>query len=85
MVNQVVDVDRLDEAVSAFFEKQFHPKSASSLRMTKAAAAMMMRETYKTYIGKIESLYLKDLMSTADASEGLKAFLEKRPPEWKNE
>jgi cyclohexa-1,5-dienecarbonyl-CoA hydratase len=85
LINKVVDAEKLDETVSSFFEKQIHPKSASSLRMTKAAAAMMMREQYKAYIGKIESLYLKDLMSTADATEGLKAFLENRAPEWNNE
>ena len=33
----------------------------------------------------IEKIYLDELMPTADAQEGLKAFLEKRRPEWKNE
>jgi enoyl-CoA hydratase/carnithine racemase len=30
----------------------------------------------------IEKLYLEELMSTADAHEGLAAFMEKRPPNW---
>ena len=85
LVNRVVDGEKLDQAVSSFFVEEFHPKSASSLRITKSAAAMIVRDGYKAFIGKMESLYLKDLMSTADASEGLKAFLEKRSPEWKNE
>jgi cyclohexa-1,5-dienecarbonyl-CoA hydratase len=33
----------------------------------------------------IEHLYLHDLMSTADAQEGLAAFLAKRPPVWKHQ
>jgi cyclohexa-1,5-dienecarbonyl-CoA hydratase len=33
----------------------------------------------------IEKIYLNELMKTADANEGLKAFIEKRKPEWKNE
>jgi len=33
----------------------------------------------------IEDIYLDELMKTADAQEGLEAFLEKRRPEWKNE
>jgi cyclohexa-1,5-dienecarbonyl-CoA hydratase len=33
----------------------------------------------------IEDIYLDELMKTADANEGLDAFLQKRKPQWKNE
>jgi len=33
---------------------------------------------------KAERLYLNDLLSTADAAEGVAAFLAKRPPRWKD-
>jgi cyclohexa-1,5-dienecarbonyl-CoA hydratase len=84
LVNQVIDAEQLDEAVSSFFKEQLHPKSASSLRMAKAAGNMVLADLYKSFIGRIESLYLKDLMATADAVEGIQAFLEKRDPEWKD-
>jgi enoyl-CoA hydratase/carnithine racemase len=29
-----------------------------------------------------EALYLEGLMKTRDAEEGIRAFLEKRPPRW---
>jgi hypothetical protein len=32
----------------------------------------------------IESLYLDDLMRTADAAEGIAAFMAKRRPQWQN-
>jgi enoyl-CoA hydratase/carnithine racemase len=32
----------------------------------------------------MEHLYVKELMETFDANEGIGAFLEKRAPEWRN-
>jgi cyclohexa-1,5-dienecarbonyl-CoA hydratase len=85
LVNQVAGAEELDGAVSTFFKDHIQPKSASSLRLAKSAANMMVRDSYGIYIGKLEELYLKQLMSTADAVEGIRAFLEKRPPEWRNQ
>ena len=84
LVNYVAESGKLGEAVTSFFEKQIHPKSASSLRITKSASSMMRAEQYESFIGRLESLYLKDLMETEDAVEGIRAFLEKRSPEWKD-
>jgi cyclohexa-1,5-dienecarbonyl-CoA hydratase len=35
-------------------------------------------------IPSVERLYLDELMRTEDAQEGVRAFLEKRPPVWRN-
>jgi enoyl-CoA hydratase/carnithine racemase len=36
-------------------------------------------------LAEAERLYLNDLMVTHDANEGVRAFLDKRPPRWKDE
>lgn len=37
-----------------------------------------------SHLREAESLYLNQLMDLEDSAEGLKAFLERRPPQWKN-
>jgi cyclohexa-1,5-dienecarbonyl-CoA hydratase len=36
------------------------------------------------YLTDVEDIYLNQLMKTEDATEGLKSFMEKRKPVWKN-
>ncbi|MBU3915555.1 enoyl-CoA hydratase/isomerase family protein [bacterium] len=84
LINQVTEKGKLDEVVQSFFVEKIQPKSASSLRIACQASSMLMSDKYKEVIGRLESLYLKDLMSTKDAVEGINAFLEKRKPVWQD-
>jgi 1,4-dihydroxy-2-naphthoyl-CoA synthase len=61
-------------------------KSAIALRHTKASVrlANANHATSLKALEKVNGLYLTQLMQTHDAREGLKAFLEKRKPDWKN-
>ena len=60
------------------------PKSASSLRFAVKAARAGFEERLRTELAEVERLFLQELITTADAQEGLTAFLEKREPKWKN-
>jgi cyclohexa-1,5-dienecarbonyl-CoA hydratase len=84
IVNSLHPKEALDSATDAFIEKEILPKSASSLRIASTAARMLTRHEYEGHIDAIETLYLKTLMSTDDAVEGIRAFQEKRPPQWKD-
>jgi cyclohexa-1,5-dienecarbonyl-CoA hydratase len=83
-VDTVVEKGQLDEALSAFVEEHILPKSASSLRIANEAAMTAIASYYDANIEKVEKLYLEKLMSTQDAVEGIQAFLDKRPPTWKD-
>ena len=82
IVNKVAEVGGLDSLVSGFIRKQILPKSASSLRIACRASRVRIVEYYDAHIDEAEKLYLETLMSTADAEEGIDAFLEKRQPNW---
>lgn len=82
VVNIVAAEDPLDTVVNGFIEKHILPKSASSLRLAFRVARERVRQHYDRHIAAAEKLYLKELMSTADAVEGIEAFLAKREPKW---
>ena len=56
--------------------------SASSLRFAKKAFRLAQADDFEQRLADIERLYLDELMKSADAVEGLRAFLDKRPARW---
>lgn len=82
----LVDVIADDPGAAAIGYARDHllKHSASSLRMALRAVRRGFAERFGRELAEVERLYGDELMSTADAVEGLRAFLEKRPPHWKN-
>ena len=67
-----------------YARKYLSPKSAVSLRFAVRAARLELEERFGRELPRLEQLYLQELMRSADAIEGLEAFLAKRPPRWRN-
>ena len=82
LLTLLVEKGNLDAAVIDFFQKKFHPKSASSIRIAHKASRVFLTDFYDKHIAKVEKIYLEDLVKTADANEGIRAFLDKRAPKW---
>ncbi len=78
------DAAALDKAIDTFVTKRILPLSASSIRIANEAVRIDIIKRYNEHIDNIEKLYLKKLMSTKDAVEGIVSFMEKRPPKWQN-
>jgi cyclohexa-1,5-dienecarbonyl-CoA hydratase len=81
LVDHVVPAAELEAAVAAVLAG-FADKSAAVVRLTKRALRMAHGGGFELALGRLEKLYLTELMATADAAEGLRAFLEKRQPVW---
>ncbi len=84
LVNKVVPADAVREEADKLVGI-LSGLSAPVLKYTRRAANKDYEDQFGKQLKKVEKLYLEGLMKTADANEGLKAFLEKRKPEWKNE
>lgn len=85
LLNKVFEnKEDLNSGVDEWISKNIIPKSASSLKYAVKAS----RATFNYIMGNklpfLEQLYVRQLMETKDANEGINSFLEKRTPVWKN-
>ncbi len=77
--------DNPEAALQEWFTNHLEPKSAIALRAAWRASRRLLSEVLKRDLGSLEKLYLKDLMSHHDPVEGISAFIERRPPVWRNQ
>lgn len=84
LINRVVKEEDLEKETQAFI-KPYLKLSAEVLRLAKKAITAGLMDDLEPSLQAIEDIYLKELMETHDAQEGLNAFMEKRKPTWKNE
>jgi cyclohexa-1,5-dienecarbonyl-CoA hydratase len=85
LINEVFDnKESMDLAVDTWLSKNIISKSASSLRFATKAA----RATFDFFMLKnlpyFYDMYIRELMETHDANEGINSFIEKRKAVWKN-
>jgi len=80
LVNAVFD--DFDAQAEEWLERLYR-HSTSSLRFAKKAFRLAQADDFEQRLADVERLYLDELMKTDDATEGLNAFLEKRPPRWR--
>ncbi|HMB70710.1 MAG TPA: cyclohexa-1,5-dienecarbonyl-CoA hydratase [bacterium] len=72
------------EAALGWARDHLLPKSAAALRHALRAVRTPLLRHFDEDLRRVEAIYLDELMATADAEEGLRAFLEKREPVWRN-
>ncbi len=80
LVDEIVE-DPLETALT-WIRSHLLDKSGASLRVAVEAARYEHDRAFLSHIDYLETLYLERLMGHRDAEEGIRAFLEKRPPVW---
>ena len=69
-------------ALSHQYLQNFSASSAQALRLAKQAMKRGGQEQTLYAMEKARELYLKELITSEEAAEGISAFLEKRQPRW---
>jgi cyclohexa-1,5-dienecarbonyl-CoA hydratase len=84
ILNSVVPDGRLDNAVDGYVDEHFVPRSTSSLRLATGLVRRLNGRRVGERLAEAERTYVEDLLSTHDGVEGIRAFMAKRPPQWRN-
>ena len=83
LVNYVLPDNEVAQKTSELLSR-FRNLSAAALGLTKEAIALGQGRPLHSALKQVENLYLNELMKTQDATEGIRAFIDKRRPEWRN-
>jgi cyclohexa-1,5-dienecarbonyl-CoA hydratase len=83
LVNHVVPVTQLEQKTTEILSK-LRELSASTLGYTRRSLDLGRGRSLDETLQEAEDLYLNELMKSADASEGVRAFMEKRKPVWRH-
>ena len=82
LANRSARSEELEEIVQATLE-ELAQMSPAALAHAKKSMYAWDAVHFDKGLARAEKIYLEELVSTADAREGIIAFLEKRTPEWK--
>ena len=85
LIREVFDnKEAMQSGVDQWIGENILPKSASSLKYAVKAVRASFNHIVKGKLPHLEEMYVKQLMETRDANEGIHSFLEKRKPVWEN-
>lgn len=83
LINRVVPSDQLETALNSLVEELLS-KSSAVLRITLRALRELSLNGFLDALKRSEQIYCQELLQTEDVEEGVRAFLDKRKPDWKH-
>jgi cyclohexa-1,5-dienecarbonyl-CoA hydratase len=83
LVNRVAPSAELDRALESLLA-ELREKCGAVLRIAVRGLREAALKNFPEALRRSEEIYLNELLKTEDVEEGVRAFLEKRKPEWKN-
>ncbi|MFC1587717.1 enoyl-CoA hydratase/isomerase family protein [Planctomycetota bacterium] len=84
LINQVCEPVELEGEVMAFVRDSILPHPPAIMRKAVKSSRWVFNNLFRENFEGVEKFFADELMLSHDANIGLKAFLDKKPPEWKN-
>jgi cyclohexa-1,5-dienecarbonyl-CoA hydratase len=82
LIAQTAPQGQLEATVETWIRDHFLARSTVALRYGVRAARLPLLRALQEDLPQLERMYLDELMEESDAVEGLRAFIEKREPQW---
>ena len=83
LINRVFADAELERGVESLVGELLS-KSGAVMRLTVKALRELSLGDFDAALRRSEQIYCDELLSTADVEEGVQAFLQKRPPQWRH-
>ena len=83
LVNRVAASDQLETALNSLLQELLS-KSGAVLRITLRALRELSLNGFSNALKRSEEIYCQELLQTEDVEEGVRAFLDKRKPDWRH-
>lgn len=83
LVDRLAPEGELESVLQAWLQEDFLPRSAVGLRHAAFAVRRRRSRALEEDLAELEKAYVEQLMAEPDAVEGIRAFLEKREPRWR--
>ena len=83
LINRVFADDELDVGLQSLVDELLS-KSGAVMRLTLKGLRELSLRDFAAALKRSEQIYCDELLQTADVEEGVQAFLQKRPPQWRH-
>lgn len=82
LVEMIASANRVVDAAGQWFDRYLAPRSRVAVCAAAQASRLALRAVAEPALAAAEQLYIGRVLPSADATEGVRAFMEKRAPRW---